>query len=88
MTGVVCCISGGGADQGGSDVVSIKHCILRYGEAIAELSHIVVLLTECLANDLPHWETYHALMVRHLIGMDKQTGFRPVHIGDMWMRFF
>ena len=76
MTVVVGRISGG-AGPGGTDLVSLQHWLLRFGEASVEMSLIVGDLTEWLGNRRPPWAAYRALTSSRLIVLDKQLGIRP-----------
>ena len=41
---------------------------------------------EWLGNERPPWAAYRALMRSWLIALDKQTGIRPVGVGEIWRR--
>ena len=82
--GETAAIYGGGGVLGGADTVSIHNWLLCYEEASSELPQIAAYLTDWIANELPSWEEYHALIEVQLISLDKHTGVIPVGIGETW----
>ena len=76
----------GGAGPGRTDSVSLKHWLLRFGAASADLRLIVGELVEWLGNGRHPWAAYRALMSDRLIALDKQPGIRPVGVGETWQR--
>ena len=61
----------GGAGPGGTDSLSLMHCLLRFGVASGELWLIVAEMGEWLSNGQPPWAAYRALMSGRLIALDK-----------------
>ena len=45
---------------------------------------IVSDFTEWLINGWPPWTVYCAMTSSLLIALDKQTGIRPVGVGETW----
>ena len=58
--------------------------MLRFGVASLGLRHIVGEFGDWITNTFPPWEAYKALMLGHLIGLDKCPGARPVGVEDTW----
>ena len=86
---VVAAVAGrlsGGADPGGTDLVSLQHWMLRFGVASGELRKIIAEFGEWLSNGRPQWAAYCAMMSGRLIALDISTGIRPVGIGKTWRR--
>ena len=73
-----------GVKPGEIDAVSIKQWLICYGEASAELRHILASLTECLGKYHPPWVAHQALMTGCLIRMNEHLGVRPVRIRKTW----
>ena len=64
----------------------LQHWLLRFGATSAELRLIVGDFVEWLGNGRPPWAAYRALMSGRLIALDKQSGIRPVEVGETWRR--
>ena len=47
---------------------------------------IVADLSEWLGKGRPPWTAYRALMSGRMITLDKQSGVRPVEVGNNWRR--
>ena len=41
-----------------------------------------------IANGSPPWVAYRAFMSSRMIALDKQSGVRPVCVGEIWWRLF
>ena len=39
-----------------------------------------------MAKGRPPWTAYRALMLGHLIGLNKSPGVRPARVGETWKR--
>ena len=76
----------GAAGPGGTDSVSLQQWLLRFGDASAELRHIVGYFGDCMSNGRPTWVSYRALMSGCLVGLDKCPGLWSVGVGDTWQR--
>ena len=68
----------GGAGPGGTDSVSLQHCLLRFGTASVELRLIVGDFMEWLGNGRPPWATYWALMSGLIPGCLSSAISRPL----------
>ena len=82
--GTVTAVAGrllGGAGPGGTDSVSLQHCLLWFVASSVELRLIVGDFVEWLGNGGPPWAAYRALVSGQLIALDKQPGIRPVRVG-------
>ena len=66
--------------------MSLKHWLLRFGAASAELRLIVRDFVEWLGIGRPPCAAYWALMSGRMIALDKQPGIRPVRVGETWRR--
>ena len=66
--------------------MSLQHWLLRFRASSAELRLIAGYFVELLVNGWPPWAAYRALISGHLIALDKQTGIRPVGVGETWRR--
>ena len=76
----------GGAGPGGTDSVSLQHCLLRFGSASGKLRQIVAEFGEWLSNGRSPSAAYQAMMSGRFIALDKSPGIRPVGIGETWCR--
>ena len=85
MTAVAGRLSGGAGPRG-TDSVSLQHWLLRFSAASAELRLIVGDFIEWMSNRRPPWSAYRALMFVGLIALDKESGIRPVGMGETWRR--
>ncbi len=59
--------------------------LIAHEGASSLLRDVMADLTEWLANSSPLWATYHGMMTRPLVALDKQPGTRPVGISSIWM---
>ena len=75
-----------GDGQGGTDLISLQHWLLQFGEASGKLWQIFTEFAEWLENERPPWATYIILMSGRLIGLNKHPGVRPVGVGEAWRR--
>ena len=73
----------GAAGTGRTDLVSLQYWLLRFGVASAELRKVVGEFGDWMANRLPPWAAYRALMLGRLIGLDKCPVVRPVLVGEI-----
>ena len=73
-----------GARLGGSESMSLKHCVLILGAAIGEFQLTVTEFSEWLANRGTPWDSYRAVMSGRLIALDKQPGVWPVRVVETW----
>ena len=64
--------------------ISLKHWLLWFGVSILGLWYIVEEFGDWMANSRPPWADYMALMLGHLIGINKCPGLRPVGVGETW----
>ena len=64
--------------QGGVDSIRLQHCLLRFGVARFGLQQIFREFGDWMGNSHPPWAAYRALILGHLIGINKFPGFRPV----------
>ena len=71
----------GGAGPGGTDVVILKHWVIRFGEVSGDLRQIVAEFSKWLVKKQPSWAVYCALMSGHLISFNNHPGVRPVGVG-------
>ena len=78
----------GGAGPSGVEAVQLKHWLLHFGRASAELREEMAMWVDWLANSSPPWAAYRASMARRLVGLDKQPGVRPLGIGEVWQRLW
>ena len=76
----------GGAVTGGTDLVSLQNWLLRFGVASKKLRLLVAEFGEWLLNGRPPWAAYRAMMSGRLIALKKNSGIRPVGIGETWRR--
>ena len=76
----------GGAIPGGVDLVDIQNYLLIFGTASREFCLTGVKFAEWIANWLPLWAAYRALVSGRLIALDKKRGVRPVGVGETWHR--
>eukprot|EP00957_Ditylum_brightwellii_P098296 7489607-Ditylum_brightwellii.AAC.1 len=60
--------------------------LLRFGVASEELREEFAHLADWLANGLPPWAAYRAVMANRLAAMVKCPGTRPVGIGEILCR--
>ena len=74
----------GGSGPGGTDSVLLQHWLLRFGATSVELRLIVGDFVEWLGNGRTPWAAYQALISVRLIALDKQTGIRPIGVGETW----
>jgi len=72
----------GGAGLGGTDMVDLRNWLLQFGSE--SLCKEMALWTMWLANQLPPWATYWALMACQLVALNKQPGICPVGIGKIY----
>ena len=66
--------------------MELRNWLLRFGCASEELRVVVASLADWMANSSPPWAAYRALMVCHLVALDKRPGVRPVGIGETLRR--
>ena len=78
----------GGAGPSGVEAVQLKHWLLHFGRASAELREEMAEWVNWLANTAPPWAAYRATMARRLVALDKQPGVRPLGIGEVWERLW
>ena len=76
----------GGEGPGGTDLVSLQHWLLRFGEESGELRQIVAEIGEWLSCGRPPWAAYRAMMSGRLIVLDKSSVIIPIGIGETWRR--
>ena len=69
---------------GVTDLVSLEHWLLCFGEASSGLRKIVGEFRYWMANGRPPWAAYRELMLGHLIGLNKFPGVRPVGVVETW----
>ena len=65
-------------------MVSLKHWLLWFQAANAGLRKTVREFGDWMANIIPPWEVYRALMSGSLIGFDKCPCVRKVGVGETW----
>ena len=66
------------------DDVMLRDCLLWYGMALSKLRQEMADWVEWLSNESPPWAAYRPLICRRLVALDKQSGVRPVAIGEIW----
>jgi hypothetical protein len=76
----------GGAGPGGTDAVSLRNWLLRFGKESEALRLEFAKLAEWLANSHPPWAAYRGLMACRLVALDKDPGVRPIGIGEIYRR--
>ena len=70
----------------GAEAIDLRNGLLCFGCASEELRFVVTKLANSMANSSPPWAAYCALMVCHLVALDKRPGVRPVGIGETLCR--
>ena len=78
----------GSSGSGGTDSEALQGWLLNFGEDITILHTSVETFVDWLANGILPWSAYRAFMSGRLIALDKQTGVRPVGVGEMWRHIF
>ena len=78
----------GSAGLSGFDSVALKNLLLHHGQASQRLRNVCASFARWLANELPPWAAYRAMLANRLVALDKMPGIRPIGIGDIWRRFF
>jgi hypothetical protein len=76
----------GGAGPGSVDALALKKWFTQHGRASQEFCEEVAAWAEWLANDMPPWAAYRALMGCRLAALDKMPGVRPLGIGETLRR--
>ena len=74
--------SRGGAGPGGCDAGLWRDVLLRFGAYSSRLRDAVAALACRLLNSIVPWEDISALVVNHLIALDKCPGVHPIGIGE------
>ena len=59
---------------------------MQLGAASSDLRQIFGEFGYWMASGCPPWASYMALVLGHLIGLNKCPGMRPVGVGDTWRR--
>jgi hypothetical protein len=78
----------GSAGLSGFDSVALKNLLLHHGRASQRLRNVCASFALWLANELPPWAAYRAMLANRLVALDKMPGIRPIGIGDIWRHFF
>ena len=73
---------GGSGGPSRADSEMLKYRCTRFGAESEELREELAAWTRWLANRLPPWAAYRALMAGCLVALDKNSGVRPVGIGE------
>jgi hypothetical protein len=76
----------GSAGPGGIDSVGLSHLLLQFGKTSYKLREAVADFTRWMANELPPWAAYRAMIASRCVALDKCPGVRPVGIGEIWRR--
>eukprot|EP00978_Attheya_sp_CCMP212_P009437 scaffold22328_cov61-Attheya_sp.AAC.3 len=72
------------AGPGGIDTVGLLHLLLQFGQRIASLREAVTDFTRWMANEMPPWAAYRAMLASRCVALDRCPGVRPVGIGEIW----
>eukprot|EP00978_Attheya_sp_CCMP212_P035431 scaffold154276_cov33-Attheya_sp.AAC.2 len=67
----------GSAGPGGIDSVGLSHLLLRFGKTSATLREAVADFTRWMANEMPPWASYRAMIASRCVALDKCPGVRP-----------
>jgi hypothetical protein len=78
----------GGAGPGGTDAVSLRNWLMRFGKESEALHLELAKLADYLANSHPPWAAYRALMACRQVTLDKDPGVRPIGIGEVYHHLF
>ena len=78
----------GSSGPGGTDSEAPQGWLLKLCDDITRLCTSIETFVHWLANGSPPWAAYCAFMSGRLIALDKQTGVRPVGVGEMWRHIF
>ena len=62
----------------GVEAIGLRNWLLCFGCSSEENRVIVTRLADWVANSLPFWSAYHALMICFQVALDKNPGVRPV----------
>ena len=76
----------GSAGPGGVNSISLQHWLLWFWMASLGLRKIFGEFGDWMANGLPPWASYRALIMGRLIGFDKCPGVMSVGVGKTWRR--
>ena len=72
----------------GTDLEALQGWILKSGEDSKKLCISVEIFVDWPTNKNPPWAAYCAFISGRLIVLDKNTGVRPVSIGETWIFLF
>eukprot|EP00978_Attheya_sp_CCMP212_P030440 scaffold111966_cov57-Attheya_sp.AAC.1 len=64
----------GSAGPGGIDSVGLSHLVLRFGKTSATLREAVADFTRWMANEMPPWAAYQAMIASRCVALDKCPG--------------
>ena len=78
----------GSSGPGGTDSEALQGRLLKLGEDNTRLRTGVETFVNWLVNGIPPWAAYRVFMSGRLIASDKQTGVRPVGVGEKWRSLF
>ena len=70
----------------GTELVTLQHCMLLFGEVISDLRHITMEFSDWMVNNHPPWAVYRTHMYISLVGLNKHPVVQHVGVGKTWKR--